>query len=73
MDFPDPEEKDSPTHEYREMIARDERRWKKADKDGDGKLSHDEFVDFLHPEDAEHMREIVVQVITFKYFNTMKF
>ncbi|XP_041366498.1 calumenin-B-like isoform X2 [Gigantopelta aegis] len=56
----DPEDKDSPTHEYREMIARDERRWKKADKDGDGKLSHDEFVDFLHPEDAEHMREIVV-------------
>ena len=44
------------------MIERDERRWKAADKDNDGFLSKEEFADFLHPEEAEHMRDIVVKV-----------
>lgn len=48
------------------MINRDERRWKAADKNKDGKLDKTEFSDFLHPEEAEHMRDIVVQV---KYCN----
>lgn len=43
------------------MINRDERRFKKADQDNDGYLSKDEFADFLHPEDAEHMRDVVVE------------
>merc|ERR1719277_1907865 len=43
------------------MIARDERRWRKADVDGDGKLTHTEFSYFLHPEDSTHMRDIVVE------------
>ncbi len=47
---------------YKDMVERDERRWKRADKNGDGKLDKDEFTDFLHPEEAEHMRELVVQV-----------
>ena len=42
------------------MISRDERRWKKADLDGDGNLSKEEFASFLHPEDVEHMRDTVV-------------
>ena len=41
------------------MISRDERRWKKADRDGDGNLSKEEFASFLHPEDVEHMRDTV--------------
>ena len=44
------------------MIERDHRRWKQADKDQDGKLSKEEFQDFLHPEEAEHMRGVVVDV-----------
>ena len=31
-----------------------------ADTDYNGVLSFSEYVDFLHPEDAEHMRDIVV-------------
>uniref|UniRef100_A0A0B7A268 Reticulocalbin-3 n=1 Tax=Arion vulgaris TaxID=1028688 RepID=A0A0B7A268_9EUPU len=50
----------SPTFEYKNMIERDRRRWKHADKNEDGKLTKEEFQDFLHPEEAEHMRSIVV-------------
>lgn len=59
---PDPNEEDSSTFSYKDMIERDERRWKAADKDNDGFLSKEEFADFLHPEEAEHMRDIVVKV-----------
>ncbi|KAK7098370.1 calumenin-like isoform X2 [Littorina saxatilis] len=56
----DPNEKGSRTEAYADMINRDRRRWEQADKNKDGRLSKEEFMDFLHPEDAEHMREIVV-------------
>ncbi|KAK2143849.1 hypothetical protein LSH36_807g00115 [Paralvinella palmiformis] len=49
------------SYSYKEMMNRDKRRWEKADKDGDGFLTKEEFADFLHPEDAEHMRDIVIQ------------
>ncbi|XP_067942739.1 calumenin-like [Watersipora subatra] len=39
---------------------REARRFNVADTNYDGVLSFTEFVDFLHPEDVEHMREIVV-------------
>lgn len=45
------------------MINRDERRWKAADKNKDGKLDKTEFSHFTHPEEADHMRDIVVQVL----------
>jgi len=45
---------------YKEMEERDNRRWKLADTDNDGELTKIEFQNFLHPEHAEHMREIVV-------------
>ncbi|CAG2112217.1 unnamed protein product [Medioppia subpectinata] len=48
------------TNTYREMLRRDERRWKLADKDSDSALNKDEFLDFLHPEEAQHMRDVVV-------------
>lgn len=47
-------------YSYKEMRERDEKRWKRADGNGDGQLTKEEFMDFLHPEDAEHMRDIVV-------------
>jgi len=46
---------------YKEMEQRDNRRWNLADTDHDGELTKIEFQSFLHPENAEHMRDIVVQ------------
>ena len=43
------------------MQDRDRRRWDLADEDGDQKLTKTEFTNFLHPEEASHMRDIVVQ------------
>lgn len=34
---------------YGQRIAKDERRFKLADKDSSGKLNREEFADFLHP------------------------
>ena len=48
--------------EYTKMISRDERRWKVADYDSNGKLDRTEYGCFMHPEDCDHMRDIVVQV-----------
>ncbi|XP_050407914.1 calumenin-A isoform X1 [Patella vulgata] len=58
-DAGEPKEGD-PVYEYRDMITRDKRRWERADGNNDDKLNKEEFSNFLHPEDAEHMREIVV-------------
>ncbi|XP_005110307.1 calumenin isoform X1 [Aplysia californica] len=58
--YSDEPKEGSPTFEYKDMIERDLRRWQKADHNSDGKLSKEEFQDFLHPEEAEHMRDIVV-------------
>jgi len=46
---------------YKQMESRDNRRWILADSDKDGQLTKSEFQAFLHPEDAPHMRDIVVQ------------
>ncbi|CEF60283.1 EF-hand domain and EF-hand domain pair-containing protein [Strongyloides ratti] len=46
--------------EYKKMIARDERRWKVADYDSDEKLDRTEYGCFMHPEDCESMRDVVV-------------
>jgi len=45
---------------YRDMEARDQRRFSLADVDKDGRLTKLEFQSFLHPEHADHMRDIVV-------------
>jgi len=45
---------------YRKMEERDQRRWNLADLDHNGELSREEFQSFLHPEDADHMRDIVI-------------
>lgn len=44
----------------RQMLERTERRWKVADMDGDGSLDKVEFKSFLHPEEDERVRHVVV-------------
>ncbi|CAG5132821.1 unnamed protein product [Candidula unifasciata] len=51
----------SPTFGYKKMIDRDRRRWEYADEDKDGKLTKEEFTTFLHPEETERMRFIIVE------------
>ncbi|KAF7229661.1 calumenin-A [Nothobranchius furzeri] len=50
-----------PEYDYNHMMARDERRFKVADQNGDLIADRDEFTAFLHPEDHEHMKAVVVQ------------
>lgn len=57
-DDPDPDDGFS----YRQMMARDERRFKMADQDKDMKANKEEFTAFLHPEEYDHMKDIVVLV-----------
>lgn len=44
------------------MMARDERRFQMADQDNDMKATKEEFTAFLHPEEYDHMKDIVVLV-----------
>ncbi|XP_023151712.2 reticulocalbin-3 isoform X1 [Amphiprion ocellaris] len=46
---------------YKSMLTRDERRFKAADRDRDGVATREEFTAFLHPEEFDHMRDVVVQ------------
>ncbi|XP_073177939.1 reticulocalbin-3 isoform X2 [Lepidochelys kempii] len=55
-EFGDLEDKQS----YRKMLARDERRFKAADRDGDMVATREEFTAFLHPEEFDYMKDIVV-------------
>lgn len=48
-------------YNYTHMMARDERRFRVADRNGDLIADKQEFTAFLHPEDHEHMKDIVVQ------------
>ncbi|XP_051572727.1 reticulocalbin-1-like [Myxocyprinus asiaticus] len=56
-EFNDVEDKVS----YKAMLTRDERRFKSADRDGDGLATREEFTAFLHPEEFDHMKDIVIQ------------
>lgn len=46
---------------YGALLARDRRRFEAADRDGDGVAAGPELEAFLHPEDFEHMRDIVLK------------
>ena len=50
------------------MIERDLRRWQKADSDSDNKLNKQEFQAFIHPEDVEHMRDILCSTRNFRRY-----
>ncbi|KAG9489764.1 hypothetical protein GDO78_005614 [Eleutherodactylus coqui] len=56
FDDPDPDN----SFNYKQMMVRDERRFKMADKDGDLIATKDEFTAFLHPEEYDYMKDIVV-------------
>lgn len=63
MDDMEPSELENTADEgfsYKDMIRRDQRRWGIADTNGDHALNKEEFTNFLHPEDAPHMKEVVV-------------
>lgn len=49
-------------YNYDQMMSRDERRFRAADTNRDMIADKQEFTAFLHPEDYEHMRDVVVQV-----------
>lgn len=63
MDTLDDKEKKSFSYEndqYFALLKRDRRRWHHADVDENDSLNRTEFGAFLHPEEVEHMRDIVV-------------
>lgn len=59
-----PEEFEDATDQFsfKKMLPRDERRFKTADLNGDLAADREEFTSFLHPEEFEHMKDIVVLV-----------
>lgn len=46
---------------YKDMKRRDRRRWEAADLDKDDRLTKNELTSFLHPEEVEHMKAIMVE------------
>jgi len=56
------EDEENERYDYRYMLNRDKRRWAKADQNGDGLLTKAEFSDFLHPEEVDHMKDVVIDV-----------
>ena len=42
------------------MIKRDKNRWEYADQNKDGMLTKEEYTAFLHPEEFDHMKGVVV-------------
>uniref|UniRef100_A0A8C4QRC7 Reticulocalbin-3 n=1 Tax=Eptatretus burgeri TaxID=7764 RepID=A0A8C4QRC7_EPTBU len=47
-------------YNYKQMRARDERRFRAANPDGDMLATKDEFMAFLHPEEFNHMKDVIV-------------
>jgi len=58
----EPGDGETDRYDYKYLLNRDKRRWAKADQDGDGLLNKAEFSDFLHPEEVEHMKDVVIDV-----------
>ncbi|CAL7935151.1 unnamed protein product [Xylocopa violacea] len=48
------------TLSYVAMLKKDRRRWSAADLDGDDALTKEEFSAFVHAEEADHMKDVVV-------------
>ncbi|XP_011499500.1 PREDICTED: calumenin-B [Ceratosolen solmsi marchali] len=53
-------DKDDKNYSYATMQKRERRRWSIADTDGDDALTKEEFTAFLHPEEREYMKDVVV-------------
>nr|XP_057944922.1 reticulocalbin-1 isoform X2 [Doryrhamphus excisus] len=61
--YANPGEFDDATDQFsfKKMLPRDERRFNTADLNGDLAADREEFTSFLHPEEFDHMKDIVVQ------------
>ena len=46
--------------EYKDMLSRDRRRWEKADVNKDNEITKEEYTAFLHPEEYDHMKDVVI-------------
>lgn len=56
----DTTDKQDESYSYAVMQKRERRRWSIADKDGDDALTKQEFTAFLHPEETDYMKDVVV-------------
>ena len=45
------------------QIRREKRKFDAADRDKNGKMDRDEYVNFEHPEEADYMEEIAIDEI----------
>ncbi|CAN9508390.1 unnamed protein product [Ophioblennius macclurei] len=52
-----------PSSHDAQLMAKDERRFKAADQNGDKRIDKEELTAFLHPEEFAHMKDIVVKEI----------
>lgn len=59
FDIDDPER--SSDFNYQDMKRRDKRRWEKADLDRNNELTKEEMTAFLHPEESDHMKDVMVE------------
>lgn len=46
--------------EYKDMLTRDKLRWERSDLNKDNKITKEEYTAFLHPEEYDHMKDVVV-------------
>lgn len=46
---------------YNQAIDRDQKKFSRADRNADQVLDKEEYCDFLHPHEAPHMRDIVIE------------
>ncbi|XP_015673478.1 reticulocalbin-2 [Protobothrops mucrosquamatus] len=52
---------DAEEESFRQLHLKDKKRFQKANKDGDSYLDFEEFAAFEHPEEADYMKEFVIQ------------
>ncbi|XP_044306423.1 reticulocalbin-2 [Varanus komodoensis] len=52
---------DTEEESFRQLHLKDKKRFERADEDGISGLNLDEFIAFEHPEEAEYMKEFVIQ------------
>lgn len=62
---------DATLTEFREIEARDKKRFEFADTDNDNLLSREELTLFLHPEESKRMTSYLVEVIIACRYNRM--